>query len=313
MSVSIWQKIGWRAEALIWDAYNGFFRLFPLDRASTMGGAILRFIGPLTSTHHVARVNMQRAFPDAKKPEIDRLLSRMWDGFGRMLGETPHMAEFAGEKVLERVEIEGLEHVEGMRNGEAAIVISGHFSNWEVMGAALAWTGLDLNITYRHANNPLIDKRILDSRHEYGIRLLTAKGSDGAKALIAALRKGTSVALMNDQKMNDGVAAPFFGFDAMTAPGPTKLAMRVGAPIIPVITRRLEGARFRMTFYPPITPSENPDKAAAVVETVAKINAFIEDRIVEAPEQWFWVHRRWDKAIYRKADKSSSSASAGSI
>ena len=305
MKVSIWQKIGWRAEALVWDAYNGIFRLMSLDRASAVGGAILRFIGPLTSTHKVARINMQRAFPDAKKPEIDRLLSRMWDGFGRMLGETPHMAEFAGDKVLKRVEIEGLEHVEGMKNGEAAIVISGHFSNWEVMGAALAWTKLNLNITYRHANNPLINKRILDSRYEYGIRLLTAKGSDGAKALIAALREGVSVALMNDQKMNDGVAAPFFGHESMTAPGPTKLAMRVGAPIIPVITRRLDGANFRMTFYPPIQPSDNPDKKAAVVETVTAINEFLEQRIMEAPEQWFWVHRRWDKAIYRKDETSS--------
>lgn len=313
MSVSIWQKIGWRAEALVWDAYHGFFRLMTLDRASATGGAIMRFIGPLTSTHRVARINMQRAFPEARKPEIDRLLSRMWDGFGRTLGETPHMGEFAGQNVLNRVEIEGLEHVERLRNGEAAVIISGHFSNWEVMGAALAWTGLDLNITYRHANNPLIDKRILDSRRDYGIRLMTAKGSDGAKALIAALRSGTTVCLMNDQKMNDGVAAPFFGHEAMTAPGPTKLAMRVGAPIIPVITRRLEGARFRMSFYPPIIPSDNPDRTQAVTETVAKINEFLEQRIIEAPEQWFWVHRRWDKAIYRKSDRSSSSASAGSI
>jgi Kdo2-lipid IVA lauroyltransferase/acyltransferase len=306
MTASFLQRMGWRAEAFLWDSYHFAFRTVSLDKASAAGGAILRFIGPLTSTHKVARINMQRAFPDAKKPEIDRLLSRMWDGFGRMLGETPHMDKFAGDKVLDHVEIEGLEHVEFMRDPDkAAVVISGHFSNWEVMGAALAWTGLDLNITYRHANNPLIDERILKSRFEYGIRLLTAKGGEGVKALIQALKAGTTVCLMNDQKMNDGVAAPFFGHESMTAPGPTKLAIRMGVPIIPVITRRVGGTKFRMTFYPPIIPSENPDKTTAIVETVTAINQFLEQRILEAPEQWFWVHRRWDKAIYRKSDGST--------
>lgn len=314
MSEGILQQIGWRAEALAWDAFHLSFQSMGLERASAFGSAALRRIGPLTPVQNVARINMQRCFPHASKPEIDRLLDRMWDNFGRLVGENPNMRHYAPPTYDERAEISGQEIVlELERQGQPYVLVSGHFANWEVMGAAIAKLNLNCNITYRHANNPLIDQRILDSRHAYGIKLLTAKGGVGAKQLLANLREGVSVALMNDQKMNDGIAVPFFGHDAMTAPGPAKMAMRFGAPIVPIAVRRLGGTRFRVTFYEPIEQSTSEDKAQALLDTVTHINQWVERRIIEAPEQWFWVHRRWDKSIYRKDDGSSSSTSAGSM
>ena len=91
------------------------------------------------------------------------------------------------------------------------------------------------------------------------------------------------------------------------------MAMRAGLEIIPVVARRLEGATFRVTFYDPIEQSTLSDKTDALRETVTNINHWVEARILEAPEQWFWVHRRWDKSIYRKDAGSTSSTSAGSI
>lgn len=306
--------MGWRAEALAWDAFQGSFQAMGLERGSAFGSAALRRIGPLTPVHNVARINMQRCFPDASKPEIDRLLDRMWDNFGRLVGENANMRCYRPELYDERAEIAGEDIVLDLeKQGQPYILVAGHFANWEIMGAAIAKLGLNCNITYRHANNPLVDRRILDSRHAYGIKLLTAKGGVGAKQLLANLREGMSVALMNDQKMNDGIAAPFFGHEAMTASGPAKMAMRFGAPIVPIGVRRLGGTRFRVTFYEPLPEPQTDDKATAVLETVTRINQWVEARILEAPEQWFWVHRRWDKSIYRKDAGSSSSTSAGSI
>lgn len=314
MSEGILQRIGWRAEALAWDSFQLTFQSMGLERASAFGSAVLRRIGPKTSVHRVARINMQRCFPNASKPELDRLLDRMWDNFGRLVGENPNMRHYRPEVYDERGEIAGEDIVLDLeRQGQPYVLVAGHFANWEVMGAAIAKLNLNCNITYRHANNPLVDKRILDSRHAYGIKLLTAKGGVGAKELLLNLKQGMSVALMNDQKMNDGIAAPFFGHDAMTASGPAKMAMRFGAPIVPIGVRRIGGTRFRVTFYEPIPHSTLEDKSAAVLETVTGINKWVENRILEAPEQWFWVHRRWDKAIYRKDAGSSSSTSAGSI
>jgi len=293
-------RLGWRAEALAWDAYEAWYKAKGIDAASDAAGALLRRVGPVLPVHQVARINMQRCFPDAAAPEVERLLGAMWENFGRLIGEMPHLSVFAGPEFNDRVEFIGREKLEAARDrGEPLVIISMHHSNWEVAAAAISQTGLPCHITYRAANNPLIDSRISNTRKGYGVKTLTAKGGDGAKALMQALKAGESVALMNDQKMNDGVEAPFFGFPAMTAPGPTRLAMRHGAKITPLSVRRLGGVKFRVEIHDPIEISGNPDKPTAIVETVTRINQWVEAEIRKAPEQWFWVHRRWAKSVYK--------------
>ena len=103
-----------------------------------------------------------------------------------------------------------------------------------------------------------------------------------------ALASGQSVALMNDQKFNQGIAVPFFGHDAMTAPGPTRLAMKYNVPLQPMSTLRTGPARYKVTVYEPFMPDADPDEHKAIYNTVLRINQFVEDRIREAPDQWFW-------------------------
>lgn len=294
-------RLGWRAEALAWDTYAAWYRAKGIDRASDAAGELFRRIGPMTPVHAVARINMQRCFPEAAAPEIDRLLGGMWENFGRLAGEMPHLGVFAGPEFADRVEFVGRERLEAAREaGQPLVLIGMHHANWELAGAAISQSGLPCHITYRPANNVLIDNRISNMRVGYGIKTLTAKGGDGAKQLMQALKAGESIALMNDQKMNDGVAAPFFGHPAMTAPGPTRLAMRYGCPLVPISVQRTGGAHFRVVVHEPIPLSQNPDRQAAIVETVTRVNRWVESEIRKAPEQWFWVHRRWAKDIYRK-------------
>lgn len=297
---SLLTRIGWRVEAAAWDAYAAWYKIKGIDRASDAAGDLLRRIGPLTPTQRIARINMQRCFPEAAEPEIDRLLGGMWENFGRLAGEMPHLGVFAGPEFEERVEFIGRERLEAARDaGQPLVLIGMHNANWEIAAAAISQTGLPCHITYRPANNVLIDKRISNMRVGYGVKTLTAKGGEGAKQIMQALKAGESVALMNDQKMNDGVAAPFFGHPAMTAPGPTRLAMRHNCPLVPISVRRTEGARFRVEILEPIEISQHPDRNAAIVETVTRINQWVESEIRKAPEQWFWVHRRWAKDVYR--------------
>ncbi len=298
--MSMLQQAGWRGEALAWDGYQAAFRAMSLEGASDAGAALFKALGPRTRTHHIARVNMQIAFPEAHRREIDQLLVRMWDNFGRLAGEFPNTHLFDLTPGTGHVEVEGREYVEAVKaSGKPAIFISGHFANWELMAAVLCRDLPGTRVTYRHANNPLIDRRIIEQRQAYGIRILAPKGGDGAKEVLKALKAGDSVALMNDQKMNDGVAAPLFGRDAMTASGPTRLAMKHGAPLVPMSVRRVEGVRHVVRYHAPIEISEGPDRAEAVFETVMRINRFVEDRVREAPAQWFWVHRRFGKEVYR--------------
>ena len=304
------KSIGFRAEALRWDAYQGLFRSMGLERASDYGAKLLRTLGPKVSVHHVARVNMQVAFPEASDRELDGLLDAMWDNFGRLVGEFPNTHRFDFSPNSDQIEVEGEEILAELdRQGQPAVLIGGHFANWELMAAVIMRHLKDCRITYRHANNPLIDQRIIDQRKAYGINILAPKGGHGAKELMQALKSGASVALMNDQKMNDGIAAPFFGRMAMTAPGPARMALRYDCPLVPMSIRRKDRTRFKVTIHEPLARPEGKD-ADAILEVVTTINRFMEERIKEAPSQWFWVHRRFEKPLYKQA-KAEAQASRG--
>ena len=183
---------------------------------------------------------------------------------------------------------------------KGAVFISGHFANWEIMPATITQRLPDAVMTYRALNNPHIDRRISDLRAAYGTQINAPKGV-GTRELMRALAKGQTIALMNDQKFNEGVAVPFFGHDAMTAPGPTRLAMKYGVPIVPVSTVRTGPARFRITFHDPFMPETTGDETADIQRSVQRITDFIEEQVRANPGQWFWQHRRWPKEAWKAA------------
>jgi KDO2-lipid IV(A) lauroyltransferase len=303
--MSFLQSLGYRAEALGWDAYQGLFRSMGLERASDAGASLLRALGPRFGVHNVARTNMRIAFPEASERELDGLLVEMWDNFGRLLGEFPNTHRFDFSPGSDQIETEGTDILaEYDRQGQPVVLIGGHFANWELLGATIVRHMHDCRITYRHANNPIIDRRIIEQRRAYGVRILAPKGGHGAKELMTALKHGASVGLMNDQKMNDGIAAPFLGREAMTASGPSRMALRYDCPIVPMSIVRKDGPRFKIKVHDPL---DKPDKDApdAILQLVTRINQFIEAQIRRAPAQWFWVHRRFEKPLYRKPDASS--------
>jgi KDO2-lipid IV(A) lauroyltransferase len=296
--VSVGQDIAWRLEALGFDLFTFLFRLLPVDVASWMGGAVCKLLGPLTPSHDVARRNLKLAFPEKDAAWHAAMLKAQWDNVGRTFAEFPMM-----DRILPstgRVELVNGERLAQIAaHMEPCVFVSGHLSNWEVMPAAIVDSGVVCQMTYRAANNPYVDDRIKKSRFRYGVRLFAPKGGDGARELLDALGKGESVALMNDQKFNNGVEAPFFGHTAHTAPGPSRLALRFGAVLQPMSVQRTKGARFRAVVHDPIRLVKTGDRAADIETGVRAINAFMEERVRERPEEWFWVHRRWPKANYK--------------
>jgi KDO2-lipid IV(A) lauroyltransferase len=178
--------------------------------------------------------------------------------------------------------------------------VSGHLSNFEIMASVIMAAGVDCLVTFRAANNPYVNQAIIDSRQAYGIKVMAPKSSDGVREMLQALSRGQSVAILNDQKNNRGVASLFFGQPVHTATGPAKLALRYGGKLQPMSVQRLKGARFRVTAHEPIVLEQTGDRQADVDAAVRKITDFIEDRVRERPEEWFWVHKRWaDKAYAR--------------
>jgi KDO2-lipid IV(A) lauroyltransferase len=267
------------------------FAAIPVDWASRAGGCIGRMIGPRLGISRRALRNLRRAMPENSEAENRRILSSMWDNLGRSVAEFPHLARICREGTG-RVEIANGARLAGLiGGGETAIFFGGHFANWEVGPSTIHRVlGDSLLSVYRAANNPWVNRLM---RRHLRSRQVVAKGNVGGRELVRHLRQGGHVAMLVDQKMNDGIAVPFFGREAMTAPAIARLALRFHCPVVPVRVERLAGARFRLTVLPPVPIVDTGDGARDVLAGMTSINAIVEGWVRARPEQWLWLHRRW--------------------
>jgi Kdo2-lipid IVA lauroyltransferase/acyltransferase len=291
-----------RLESWLFHGYWNKITRMGLDEASNAGSRYARKLGPLTSAHRTARYNLRLAFPDLTSTQERELLDAMWDNLGRVVGEFPHLGAMRLFEEDSRATFEGLEILDRYLEPKVgAVFVSGHFANWEVMPAAIVRRGVDCQVTYRQANNPWVDDTIVAARAAYGVQLFAPKGKEGGVRLMRILAKGGSVALMNDQKYNEGISAPLFGHDCMTADGPSRLAYRFKVPLQTMSVVRTSGAHFKVGIQEPMLMRFDAPLEEAVRDSVLAINRFIEAQVRKAPEQWFWVHKRWPKEAWIKA------------
>jgi KDO2-lipid IV(A) lauroyltransferase len=178
------------------------------------------------------------------------------------------------------------------------VLISGHFSNIEIMAAVILAAGIDCDITYRAANNPYVDHRIKEGRFRYGVKLLAPKGAEGARDLLESLSAGRSIAMLNDQRYDGGAPGLFFGQEVMTLPAGVRLALKFGCVLQPMAIQRTHGARFKVVIHEPIPLAGYGDKSEAITAGAQAINAFVEARVRERPGEWWWMHRRWPAGAY---------------
>lgn len=288
------RRLAWLAEAAALALAWGVFGLLPLDAASAAGGWIGRAIGPRLPVSRRARRNLAAAFPELDAAAREAIVREVWDNLGRTGAEFPHLAEFRFGPG-ERVEVEGIEHLVAMRDdGRPGLVFSGHLGNWELGGYCASRNGLRLNLVYRAANNPYTEWLYRRGRAANGAELVP-KGMVGARRAYALLREGQHLALLLDQKMNDGVAVPFFGRPAMTATALARFALRFRCPVVPAHVERLAGARFRIVIEPPLVLPEGGDAAADTNALMEMVNRRIETWIRARPGQWLWLHNRWER------------------
>lgn len=289
------RKIGnWVEAALVWLLYH-LLRRLSVDASSALGGWLGRTFGyPLPVTRR-ARRNLKLAFPDWSDDKVEQTLRRMWDNLGRVAGEYPHLDKF-GYGPGERVEIEGVEHLLSLRDdGKPGIFFSAHCGNWELGGLSAARNGLPITLIYRAANNPLVNWIFAKGRAAVAGIDVIPKGSSGARQALARLKQGGHLGMLIDQKMNDGIAVPFFGRDAMTAPALAAFALKFKCPVVPAHAVRQKGARFRIIFQPPLEIAETGEMHADILAIMTQVNRLIEDWVLDHPDQWMWLHNRWPK------------------
>lgn len=276
--------------------------VLPIQVSSAIGGGLFSFIGPLLPINRIARINLKRVFPNLSEDEICMILKGMWDNIGRTILEYPKLPTVDPFEASWGYEIRGLEHLDHLiQSGKPGLLFTGHLGHWEIGNYVAVKRGLKLAQVTRFLNNPLLRQGINYTQGRLAQEIIP-KGKEGVWQIVACLRQGRSVSMMLDQKMNEGIAVPFFGYDAMTAPAIAKLALKFDCPIIPVQVERLKGVPCRVTFYPPLQYSKAGSVHDTIYDILLQVNHHIESWIRQTPEQWFWVHRRWGKDIYKKKD-----------
>ncbi len=279
------KKLRYIAESAVLHTLLLVFSSLPVDKASALGGWLTRTIGPHLGASKKAHKNLSRAFPKMDEEQKQTIITDMWDNLGRIIAEYPHLKEIVKERLT-------VQHKDLLQTTKEPIVfIAAHLANWEVLLPSLYLNhNIEAHGLYRAPNNPWTD-RLLSKLRSVGGRIKAhPKSKSGALALLRSLKEGRSIALLIDQKYNEGVPVPFFGYNAMTSAAFLDMAKRFKTPILGVRLERKDGVEFEATLF---DLTELRD--LSTTEALLKTHEILESWIKENPAQWLWLHRRWPK------------------
>lgn len=241
--------------------------------------------------------NLAIAFPERSLAERRRILRESFLNMGRMAAELIHLPRLDDAQLREMVRFEdeaGWEAAITAPRDTGALILSGHFGNWELLVYAHGRRGHPVSMVHRTIANPLVDRWLNEIRGAAGTRLL--RKSHAATAVLRALRARQLLVLPFDQNSTrrQGVFVPFFGLPASTNAGMARIALRGGIPVVPVfIVRQGRAARHVVHMLPMMHAESTGDFDRDVVETTARFSRVFEDMVRRHPEQWLWAHRRW--------------------
>ena len=264
--------------------------LLPLRLMAPLGEGLGMLVYWLVrERRRVVRTNLRLCFPRMPEAEREKLSRRHFRAFGRTVLEHSLLWWGAEERVRRLVVFEGREHFD--RNvGKPLIVLAPHFVGLDMGGIRLS---IEHNVMsmYSHQKNPALDKILLHGRTRFGESVLVSR-QEGLRPVIRGLRKGIPFFYLPDMDLGpkDSLFVPFFGVSTATVAGLSRLARLTGARVVPCITRQLPGAGGYVTrFY----PAWEDFPGASVEDDTARMNVFIEERVREMPEQYYWLHKRF--------------------
>ncbi len=260
----------------------------------------------------VALANLATAFPEQDERWRRRALFRFWQHLGRVVVEFLRSPALSPEDVDRLVDVDpdGYARFEAAyAEGKGAIVVTGHFGNFELLGAIWSRRKLRVTAITKRLSRNAFNDFWLEQRRRAG--LLEVPDSGSIRDILAVLRRREILAIMIDQNMipRRAVFAPFFGKLAATTPAPAVFADRSGAPVFLVLMHPLPGGRHRVTLDGPIPFDRTGDREADVLAFTAKLNRLFEEHVRAEPHHWYWIHRRWKT---RPPDEGSAAARAPS-
>ena len=258
--------------------------------STNLSGQILSFIGPLFRSKVILKNNISLAFPKMDENSKKEIIKKMWINYGKILAEYIYIKKFRIDKIQENFEIEGQEVLENIKENKKPVVfISGHFNNFELMAMHLEKSGINLTAVYRPLNNFFLNRFMEKVRKKYICEKQIKKGISGTKKLLRNFKNGSSIALMIDQRVSEGIKSKFFGKDALTTTIPAQFFLKFNCQIVPVYIERKKNDKFKLTIYNPISFSKDDDEKSITLY----LNQILEKMILKNPDQWIWSHNRW--------------------
>ncbi len=269
------------------------YRLIGLRNSSCLSGAITSIFGPLFRSHKICHSNISKALPKLDGLERKKILKKMWFNYGRMLAEYMFIKDFRNKpEFSNKIEIENQIVLEKIKkNSKPVIFVSGHFNNFELMAMHIEKSGIDLAAIYRPLNNNYLNPIMENIRKKYICKNQIKKGISGTKEILKFFKKNTSIALMIDQRVSEGIKSNFFNEEAFTTTIPAQFVKKFETMIVPIYIERINNNNFKLKIFDPLEFSKND----TIEEITLRLNVFLEKLILKRPEQWIWTHNRWKK------------------
>ena len=285
------KKLIYFIEFIFINIFFFFFKLLGYKISSNLGFLIGRLFCPIFRSKSLIVENLKKSNISIKQNYND-VASNVLGNYGRIFSEYPFLKSFRNGQLNNFIEINGKNYLENiLKEKKRVVFISGHFNNFELMAMQIEKVGIELSAIYRPLNNVFLNKTMEKIRTQYICKNQIKKGMAGTRQVIRNLKKGSSVALMIDQRVREGSKVKFFGNLATTTTIPAQLIKKYKCELVPIYIERKEKHYFKMHISKPI--KVNTKKTTQ--EITLFLNTVLEKMILKNPDQWIWTHDRWKK------------------
>ena len=286
-----------KSELLAVRSFLGAVGALPLETSMKFGKSLGKFIGArFPKLSKTARRNLEIAFPGMPESERGKIIRGTFESLGRHLGFVSHFKKFKHEDIRYLVELEGRENFDrAVETGKGILFFTGHFGSWEVFNLLPPAFGFGMNILVRRIDNPLVESFVDNFRTRFGSVTLDKKKS--ARTMFRVLENGELLGILADLNVQEreGTFVDFFGVPASTTTSIAKLAIKTGAIVLPAFAVWDEAkTKYVVHLEPPVEYRKHDNSDENITELTQKITNVVERYVRKYPEQWLWIHKRWN-------------------
>ncbi len=269
------------------------FKIIGLRNASSMGSCLAKIFGSLLRSKRIIEKNLKICFKNIDQKKIKRISLGMWDNIGRTFSEYVFLNNFQkNHKHL--IKLNGTEYLDEIKNSNKPVVfVSGHFSNFELLGTKLNRCGIKFCAIYRPLNNIFLNPIMEYLRLKFVCPIMIKKGRTNIRELLNKIKSGYSVIVIADQRTSEGKKIEFFNYPALTTTIPAQISLKYNCKIVPLRMERLSYNNFEMTVHKPFEYNKSNNYEKDTYNLTLEINKQLEKMILKRPEQWLWSHNRW--------------------